>query len=384
MFKTSLAACTAGFAMFAMFFGSGNLVFPLQVGANTTSNFSYATIGLFITGIVVPFIGLISMVVHHKQPRDYFKRLGPTVSLILIFLMLALMGPFGVGPRCILVAYGGMKLVFSNLSLLWFSLSFCALAGLMIWFHETMITIIGRFLTPILLLTIIAVILFGIYYAKTPTTSVETETDAFKTGIFFGYQTMDLLAAFFFSASIIRYFSNNIDHAHLLLSKKMLAAIACIIGIILLGLVYTGFVSLGASYSEIISTVPPEQMLAKIAEKTLGNYALPIMAVLIFIACLTTLVVLMDLFAEFLEFDLFKQKVPRAISVILTLIITFFVSLIGFEELARWIASALFFAYPALIAFAIASIIEDLYKIKIVKHIFFGVLILIVLTQLKL
>ncbi len=384
MFKTSLAACTAGFAMFAMFFGSGNLVFPLQVGMYSTSNFTFAMAGLFITGIIMPFIGLVSIVIHHKQPRDYFKRLGPTVSLILIFLMLSLMGPFGVGPRCILVAYGGVKLAVPGLSLLWFSLGFCAITGVIIWFHEAMMNLIGRILTPILLLTIIAVIIFGMYYAKMPASSLDTETEAFKQGVFYGYQTMDLLAAFFFSASIIQYFSNSVDHTHLLLSKKTLAGIACVIGIAMLGLVYMGFVSLGASYAEIISTVPPEQMLAKIAEQTLGEFALPLMAVLISLACLTTLVVLMDLFAEFLQFDLFKEKVPRKISVFITLTITFFVSLLGFGELAKWIASALYFAYPALIAFAIASIIEDIYKVKIVKHVFYGVLILVILTQLKL
>ena len=47
-----------GFSIFTMFFGSGNLVFPLQIGYQSGSHWLAGFAGLFLTGIVLPFMGL--------------------------------------------------------------------------------------------------------------------------------------------------------------------------------------------------------------------------------------------------------------------------------------------------------------------------------------
>ena len=47
-----------GFSIFAMFFGSGNLVFPLKIGIETESFWFFSFIGLLFTGIILPFLGL--------------------------------------------------------------------------------------------------------------------------------------------------------------------------------------------------------------------------------------------------------------------------------------------------------------------------------------
>ncbi len=379
MLKTSFAIFTAGFALFAMFFGSGNLVFPLLVGTKTGADFSIGSIGLIITGVLVPFIGLVSIVMYHQTPRQYFNRVGKPISFVIIFIMLALLGPFGVCPRCILVAYGGLSLLFDSLSLVWFSLFFCILGSVLIYYDELIIPLIGKYLTPILLATVICVIGFGVYYAGSDIPS-NIGDDAFTTGLHLGYQPMDLLAAFFFAASISKYLTDCYSEK-MVFSAQTMSIIACVVGAVLLGCIYFFFVKLGASYSVDITQVPPEQMLAKIAQLTLGKAALPVIAVLIFLACLTTFMILMDLFSTFLHEDILKENISPFVSIGITALIAFSVSLLGFGELASILAKLLFFIYPALIVFAVLSIFESILKIRMVKVGFYLALGIIVASK---
>ena len=47
--------CSNDVAMFAMFFGSGNLIFPLKIGAYSGENYLIAGLGFFFTAVIVPF-----------------------------------------------------------------------------------------------------------------------------------------------------------------------------------------------------------------------------------------------------------------------------------------------------------------------------------------
>lgn len=381
MKKNNFNILVAGFATFSMFFGSGNLVFPLQIGVTTGDHFGYAALGLFITGIIIPFIGLFSVLVNATSSADVLTRIGRVPGLILIFLMLSLMGPFGVGARCVLVAYGGVQLLFPNLPLFAFGAVFCAITGYIIWRRHVFVGIIGRFLTPILLGGITVIILFGLFFGGKPLAVDYSPLETFKIGFNFGYQTMDLLAAFFFSGAALEY----LKYAHEGVETKkelILEGIkASMIGITLLAIVYGGFVILGAQYAPILKTVAPEQMLTQIAGQALGVFAIPIMAVTVLLACLTTLIVLVNLFAEFTHEHILKTRYDIHWSIIATLLITFLVSLFGFYTLAVWIDKALSFAYPALIAFALASIICDLahWNHKVVQRVFYLSLIIVIL-----
>ena len=373
---------TGGFAMFSMFFGSGNLVFPLSIGADSFHLFGYAAAGLFLTGIFVPFLGLISMVCAKGNRRAFFGEIGRHPAFLLTFLMLAIMGPFGVSARCIIVAFAGIKLVFPALSESLFSAFFCVLTGVLCWKKAHIVSLIGRYLTPLLLLCIFLIIGFGIGGAEPAFLTNQQPEAVLKKGLSQGYQTMDLLAAFFFSAATIQFLKTQT----LLLATKesplKLAFYASLFGMLLLGLVYGGFVYLGAAYAPHLEGIPPEQMLTMIAGLTLGTYALPIMSLTIALACLTTIIILTNLFAEFLTDEVFDGKIPRKGSIIVTLAISFLVSLAGFTKLASWIGTILSYAYPALIALAIGKILETtcslgslFHRVKITAFGFYGTLL---------
>ncbi len=67
------ATWTAGLAMFSMFFGSGNLVFPLAMGSQIQDQWHYGTLGFMITAVIVPFLGLYAIILYHGHRKDFFE-----------------------------------------------------------------------------------------------------------------------------------------------------------------------------------------------------------------------------------------------------------------------------------------------------------------------
>lgn len=114
-----------GFAIFSMFFGSGNLVFPLQIGQNSGKQWIFGFLGLFITGILLPFLGLFVIKLHRGSYTAFFGEAGAFARFSLPLFTLSLLGSFGVVPRCITVAHGGIEYIFPEIPLGVFSCFFC-------------------------------------------------------------------------------------------------------------------------------------------------------------------------------------------------------------------------------------------------------------------
>ncbi|MFN8912346.1 MAG: branched-chain amino acid transport system II carrier protein [Alphaproteobacteria bacterium] len=131
-----------------------------------------------------------------------------------------------------------------------------------------------------------------------------------------------------------------------------------------------GFVILGAYYAPYLSKVEREQYLATIANLTLGKYAILILAITMFLACLTTAASLSRLFAEFLQKDIAHSKISWNTSILITTIISYLVSLTGFTTISKALGLVLEYIYPGLIILAIASILHKYSKFKSTKESF--------------
>lgn len=366
------AAFTAGIAMFAMFFGSGNLVFPIIIGMNSTDHYWMASIGLFITGVIMPFVGLYSMVLFEGNKDKFFGLLGKHAPFALSLLILSLIGPFGVVPRCILVAYGGINLIFPNLPLYIFSAIFLALVCLIIWQKDKIVDIVGKFLGPIKISAIVLIIIVAFINAPAPVKASGND-NYFTMGLVEGYQTMDLMAAFFFSIAIIQYLKTLSNNKKATLK---LAVTACFIGGSLIGVIYLGLVALGAFFSPELQGLHKEQLLAKIAQLTLGNLATYIVAFTVFISCLVTGATLVRLFSQFLNEDVSNKKISWNISILVTIVISYVLSLTGFDNIIAFLHSILSFVYPALISLAITAILNYFFKFNRIKEVFWLTIII--------
>lgn len=364
---------TSGLAMFAMFFGSGNLIFPLAIGVETTGNVVYSIVGLALTGVCVPFLGLMAMVLFSGDRQSAFSYIGNIPAFLLAFAMLCLMGPFGVAARCIIVAYGGINQIFPLISLEIFGIIWSIIAGVIVLWQGGWLNVVGRYLTPVLLFSIVLIVIAGLWQAHTlPPSDISPQT-AFVVGLDQGYQTMDLLAAFFFSVTVVNYLYASMPGQPVNEILKTSVAASCV-GAALLLFVYIGFVVLGAFYSKELLPIAAEQRLAFVAQQTLGQEAMIITATTIALACLTTFIVLIVLFSQFLTTEVSKGRIPYPWSVFITLGISYAVSLLGFNALAAWIGQALEIAYPALIALSLALIGYKIFRLNFIAPAFWGTL----------
>lgn len=363
---------STGFAMFSMFFGSGNLVFPLAIGIKTLNQWEWSSLGLLITGVLVPFLGLLSLMLFEGNYRRFFDRMGKGTSFLLPLLMLLLMGPFGVIPRCITVAHGSFLLLFPNCSLLIFSIIFSALIFLMTFRKSKIVPILGLVLTPLLLISLAVISFFGFLESSPLLKSPLSASASYMSGLVEGYQTMDLVASFFFAIVVIDHIRSKLKQRNedqKISSRQFsrLTLASMVIGAALLALIYLSFVFLGAAYAPHLQGTPTEWALGRIALLTLGPHAGIVVATAVVLACLTTAIVLSSVFSDFAYERVTLKKIPVNVWLSVTLIISVLISTLEFSGIAAFLGPILKWLYPGMIVLTICNILHRLYGMKIVK-----------------
>lgn len=369
-----------GLAMFSMFFGAGNVVFPLALGQFAQDNNFYAIIGMLITAVGVPFAGLIAMSLFDGDYKAFFARIGKVPGFIVTAIIMGLIGPFGALPRCVALSYSTANSLFPGLSISSFSIAACILIFLLTFRKNTIVEILGYFLTPLLIGSLFIIIVVGLYTGEAQPQTLNNRFDIFIRGLKDGYQTMDLLGAFFFSAVIIAGLKNALPPGDATPRSLIFTALkASCIGAFLLGASYVGFSYVASFHSAALEGVPADTLISQISTLVLGPYASIIASIAVALACLTTAIALAAVFAEFIHYDLTFGKLGYIPSLIITLVITYFVSILNFSGIAAFLLPILQICYPALITLCLCNIAYKLYGVKIVKT---PVLIVFILSLL--
>lgn len=336
-----------GLAIFAMFFGAGNIIFPLVLGQVALDKTLWGLSGFLLTAVAMPFIGLLAMFRYKGKIKLFFSRLGKIPGLVIATLVISLLGPFGAAPRCIALMHSTLSLSFPGLPLVLFSISTCGLIFLFSFKENRLIKLLGYILSPLMIALLVLVIIKGFIWAP-ETALVSTSlsnTFHFWKGLKEGYNTMDLLAAFFFAPIVISSLRNSEKNQNL----NRFVLIASLIGASLLALVYIGFCYLAYFYAPQLVGIANDQLLGAIAIKILGPYAGIIVGLTVTFACLTTAIALIAAFASFIEKEILKEKVSYVPILIISLFITFAVTTLEFQGIARLLNPVLEICYPGLI-----------------------------------
>lgn len=343
----NLSSFVIGLALFAMFFGSGNLIFPLFVGQVSTGDWIISSFGFFATAVLIPFLGVIAMVAYRGDYIKFFENLGKPWGFLFTFFLLFVWIPLGSGPRCISLGYSSITTFIENFPPLWaFSLLWCIAVYFIICKKSRMINILGYYLTPLLLACLAIIFIKGIDFSRLTPTSSNQSLSMLTFGMKEGYNTMDLIAAFFFSASIIGIIRKKAATEKKALSKALKSGL---IGMAILGAVYLFLIALGASHAEALVSVPKDKLLVTIAKNVLGPTLGIISAIAVCLACLTTSVALVAVFAEYLAENIFKDAKKFNLSIFFTLASCFAMSLTGLEGITFVTQPMLQIFYPTLI-----------------------------------
>ncbi|MBN4067109.1 branched-chain amino acid transport system II carrier protein [Simkania negevensis] len=377
MLKSHTRAFSVGMAMFSMFFGAGNIVFPLLLGRDYGNESFFAFLGFISTAVLLPLFGVIAMLLYDGNYKTFFLRLGKIPGWLLIALFVSILGPFGASPRIIAVSYATIHLYFPQISLLPFSAAFCILIFLLVIKRSNLLNIMGNILSPILLALLVMTIVFGfIGHATAPQFDV-AKLHAVTEGIIWGYNTLDFVAALFYSSIVIYALKKGrkIEGKDPLLpsytEKKGRVAIALKGGILaafLLMVIYAGLISIASFKAASLSSVAnPAELLGAIVVSFLGTSGGSIVIATLFFACITTVVAEVVVFSDALHYELFKKRMPYLFSIFVTLAISFAFSNLDFAGISKILTPIVEVIYPAAITLAICNVAYKIWGFERVK-----------------
>lgn len=354
-----------GLALFSMFFGSGNLIFPLYVGQQSEGQFLPAAAGFLLAAVAVPFLGVLAMIVYEGDYTSFFGCLGKKMGFIITAILLTVWIPLGSGPRCIALAHSSLSNNYTMPPLWLFSLGYCALTSFVMFKKTRMLDILGYCLTPALIGCLTLITMRGLNFLPPDTSTSLPSSDVFFQGLQEGYNTMDLIAAFFFSASIIEILKNTCSPES---NPLKIAFQACVVGITLLAIVYLGLVGLGAIHTDRLIDVPKDQLLAHIAKTVLGPEMTLVAVTAIVLACFTTSVALVVVYSEFLMKTLFKNTNDKRWGIYGTLLVSFVMSIFGLSGITFITAPVLQFCYPLLIVMIVVNLSIKMVQNKFISN----------------
>lgn len=358
---TKRIVVTTGLALFAMFFGAGNIVYPLTLGASAGTNITYAMIAFLIAGVGLPFLGLFATGLYQGDYWKFFSRLGKVPSFILITFLIFFIGPLFAIPRTETVTYHTLAPFLSSVGLdnpYGISGIYCTILFLLTYRPTKVIDIIGKFLSPIKLVLFIILIVAGLITAHETLANHHPVAVVVKEGLLDGYGTMDLLGAFFFCTVAYQSIMRKAK-AHGITDKKTIVKIflqSCIVGGSILGLIYIGFTMVALGHAADLQGVDTAQMIQAISNVVLGSFGSLFVCICVSFACIATATALTDVTTNFLYEHLFKRKISRTICLVGTLVVTFAMTIMGFSGIMKIALPVLEVLYPALIIYSVVSI----------------------------
>jgi branched-chain amino acid:cation transporter, LIVCS family len=361
----------AGLALFSMFFGAGDLIWPLIIGGQLGDRISIGIWGFLISGVSLPLLGLFAMMVFEGDFFSFFDKAGAWTGAIMLFLVQMVLGPFGSLPRLLTLAHATLlPYLPAATTLLAFSLAASALVFLLAILKNQIVDILGVFLSPIMLLTMGAILLIGLWSPPQQNQVSLGAGETFLFGLNSGYNTLDLIASFIFAPLVFAYFkhdetTSNPELATKHVYKKMTAS--CIIAGVLLGGMYLGLTFLASFYTPYLPPHQPEQRLGLIALNLLGPSGAFVSCVAIALSCLTTAVPIAAVVADYIKKEFLPEKVPTLVPIAAILVVSTFLANIGFMGIAEMLTPILQVLCPPLTVLSILNILYKLYGIEVRK-----------------
>jgi LIVCS family branched-chain amino acid:cation transporter len=343
---------TLGFALFAMFFGAGNLLLPPLIGVLVGEDYFIAMIAFGLTGILLPFTGILSVTFSGDSFNDLGDRVNKYIAPILGTIIMICIGPLIAIPRTAATTFEvGIKPFFPTLNPLYGSLIFFAITFILAIRPSKVVDVIGNYLTPVLLVLLALLIVVGILHPTADFMPSEMSLlESFSKGFIEGYQTLDVLASVIFAGIIItaakdKGYTDIKSKSNVVITSGLLSTICLLF-------VYGGLIYLGATSGVTGSGMSRSELLIKIARDTLGDYGLVAISLCMAFACLTTSIALTSAVGTFFG-KLTNGKLSYTVLVTLCTLISFGLSIKGVDDIINFAYPPLAFVYPITITLVI-------------------------------
>lgn len=356
-----------GSMLFGLFFGAGNLIFPIHMGQEAGSNIIAANFGFLVTGIGLPFLGVIAMAVSNSgNVYDLASKVDPRYAKVFTILLYLVIGPFFALPRLATTSFEIGIAPFINPSLhggllALFSVLFFAAAW---WFARKpskILLYVGKFLNPLFLVMLGFLLLLAFIRPLGSISGAEVQgvyqAHAFSSGFTQGYNTLDALASLAFGIVIISTIKGMGVTKSSDIAKFTIQSGA--ISIFLMGIIYSLLSLLGTmSLGTFAISENGGIALAQIAHYYLGNFGSLLLALIVITACLKTGIGLITSFSETFV-QLFPKKSYAFFIAVVSILPCLFAN-VGLTNIIEIATPVLMFIYPLAIVLILLALIEPL------------------------
>lgn len=367
--QLSVSVGTIGLAIFTMLFGAGNMIYPIKAGVEAGSKYAIGTLGFLLTGVIIPIIGLVAMILFDGNYTTFFNRTGRIPGFLAILFCMLIIGPFLVIPRCVTVSYEILFPLLPNVGLSAFSVFFILLTFACSYKESKLLNLLGKYMSPIIIGSFGLIIALGLMRAHTTIEQTLPSSTVFLQQFVHGFQTLDLLGSLFFAYIIIRLIKSNTTSAEL--SSKNIA-IMCLKGSIitaaLMTFFYVGFILLSAFYADMVSPdMNGGEMFRIIALHVIGQQGIVFLAIAVLIKCLATAAALTVVFAEYLRNDILGKTVSYVHCLFITLSIALVISNFGLTNIIAYGWPIIKAGYPIIVTITFCNIAYKLFDFKWIK-----------------
>ncbi len=344
-----------GFALFSMFFGAGNVIFPPYLGVESGQQWLAGFSAYYIADIGLALLGMFALL-RVGSSEAVLHRAGRVPAEILMCAIILCIGPMVAIPRTSASTYEmAIAPNLPGVSPILFSIVFFAVILALCIKESAVVDIVGKILTPLLLVGLFAIILKGIFSPLGDITSAPQIANVTVTGIKSGYQTMDALAALPFGIIVLQSVTDK-GYTGGKSKLRIVGGGAVLAGALLLA-VYMGLAYLGATVSsQYTGAVGRAELIMAIVKALLGKGGMIIFGTVVGLACVTTAIALTSSAAAYFS-ELCRGKVNYKVFVVVICVFSAVVSNLGLDRIVAIAAPVLDVVYPPALVLILISLL---------------------------
>lgn len=350
------------FALFSLFFGAGNLILPPFLGYNAGDNWFWVTLGFAISGVVIPILAIYGYARLQGTMLDFAKKVSPWFALLFSVIVYAISIALP-SPRTASVTYEMAIQPYFDISSLWLSTIYFVIVLLFVLNRSKILSIVGKFLTPLIILLLLTIICIGLF-TETEPLRASIFDNPLTAGILEGYQTFDAIGGVVVGGVIIISYAlqgkYNYDA-----KKKMIGQAGLLAGLGLC-IIYGGLIALGAFNSGTLDIENRTELLTVLSANTLGNIGTVFLAVLVALACFTTAVGIVTGTADFVKGLFSNSNTAYVLTAVLGCMLGVVIGQFDVHYIIDIALPALMFIYPITIVLILLNVLPKQFASKLV------------------
>ncbi|MBE6063497.1 MAG: branched-chain amino acid transport system II carrier protein [Clostridium butyricum] len=356
MKKNSKDILIIGFALFAMFFGAGNLILPPFLGNAVGDHYLIASIAFICTGVGLPLLSIIAVSKGNGTFESMASKISPVFATLFATLLFIALGPMLAIPRTAATTYElAIQPNIPGINSFTWMIIYFAINLIFVLKKSSIIDTIGTYLTPILLLLLAVIIIKGIFFPIGEIIHTNIP-NVFATSLTEGYQTMDALGGLLFGTMIASSILSKGYSKNEIIPMTLKSGFVATAG---LTFVYGGLMYLGAQTTSVFTgELTKSNLLLFISSNVLGNIGSLIIGFAMTLACLSTSIGLLSAGSSFFE-KLSKGKLPYKVNAIIISLISIGIGTLGVDKIISISAPILSILYPVAITLIFTTLLNN-------------------------